>query len=496
MSGSITVPGYSDSNRLPGIYFALDATKANTASVTRRILIVGQMLDAAPAAAGVATISGGPTDAIGKYGAGSQCARMVDRYRGIDTTGEVWVLALSDDAAAVAATGSFAITGPASSAGTLCLYVGDQLVATGVSAGDTASAIAANVVAAASAIPSLPVSLAVDGTTNTKINVTALNKGLAGNDIQLGVNLLGTAGGQSLPGGMAVTITAMTGGTQNPTTLATALATMGDRVYDLVLHPYTDTASLGAFKQLFDNLTGRWSPGQQLYGHAITAYRSTYGAATTFGLAQNDPHATIMPISDSPSSPMDWAAEIGAQVAISMRGNPATPITGLALTVMPPSDAGRFIADQRNSLLHDGLSTFTVDDSGTVTIERLITTYQTNAAGVPDNSYLDIETLLTAEICLQDMRIFLASQFAACILVADGTKIPAGAKATTAQLVGKACIARYRVQAANLWVQNPDIFAANVVATNAGNGVVKLVLPFNWANQLRAIAGDVQFIKS
>ncbi|GBQ84093.1 bacteriophage tail sheath protein [Gluconacetobacter johannae DSM 13595] len=496
MSGSITVPGYSDSNRLPGVYFALDATKANTASVTRRILIVGQMLAAAPAAAGVATISAGPTDAIGKYGAGSHCARMVARYRGIDTTGEVWVLPLSDDAAAAAAAGSFAITGPASASGTLCLYVGDQLIATGVSAGDTASAIAANVVAAATATPSLPVSLAVDGTTNTKINVTALNKGLAGNDIQLGLNLLGTPGGQSLPGGMAVTITAMAGGTQNPTTLATALATMGDRVYDLVLHPYTDTASLDAFKQLFDNLTGRWSATQQLYGHAITAYRGTYGAATTFGLAQNDPHATIMPISDSPSSPMDWAAEIGAQAAISMRGNPATPITGLALTVMPPSDAGRFIADQRNSLLHDGLSTFTVDDSGTVMIERLITTYQTNAAGVPDNSYLDIETLLTAEICLQDMRIFLASQFAACILVADGTKIPAGVRATTAQLIGKACAARYRVQAANLWVQNPDIFAASVVATNAGSGLVTLLLPYNWANQLRCIAGDVQFIKS
>ncbi len=496
MSGSITIPGYSPSNRLPGVYFALDATKANTASVTRRILIVGQMLAPAPAAAGVATISAGPADAIAKYGAGSQCARMVARYRGIDTTGEVWVLPLSDDPAAAAAAGAFAIAGTASASGTLCLYVGDQLIATGVTVGDTASAIAANVVAAAAAVPTLPVTLAVDAATNTKINVTARNKGLAGNDILLGANLLGTAGGQALPAGVTVAITAMTGGTQNPAALATALASLGDRVYDLVLHPYTDTASLSAFKQLFDFLTGRWAPTQQLYGHAITAYRGTYGAATTFGLAQNDPHATIMPISDSPSSPMDWAAEIGAQVALSMRGNPATPITGLALTVMPPSDAGRFIADQRNSLLFDGMSTFTVDDSGTVMIERLITTYQTNTAGVPDNSYLDIETLLTAEICLQDMRIFLSSQFTGCILVADGTKIPAGAKATTARLIGKACAARYRVQAQNLWVQNPDIFAANVVATNAGNGLVTLLLPYNWANQLRCIGGDVQFIKS
>ncbi|GBQ52251.1 phage tail sheath subtilisin-like domain-containing protein [Komagataeibacter sucrofermentans] len=495
MSGSITVPGYPTNNRVPGFYFALDNSRANTASYGRRVLIVAQTTTGA-ALAGTARLSAGVTDAQGLYGTGSQAAIMVQNYFSVDPLGEVWVLPLADDAASVAARGTVTITGPASASGTLCLYVGDQLIPTLVTAGDTAATIAENVVTAAQAVTGLPVTLAVDATTAGQINVTALNKGLCGNDILLGVNLLGTAGGQSLPTGVAVTLGQMTGGTQNPTTLATALAGLGDRVYDLFLHPYTDTATLDVFKQVFNNTDGRWAPMEQLYGHGITAYRGTYGEATAFGLTQNDPHTTIMAISDSPSSPMVWAAQIGAQVAASIRINPALPVTGVALTVMPPTDAGRFTLPQRNSLLWDGMSTFTVDDSGTVNIERLLTTYQENAEGVPDNSYLDIETLMTAMICLQDMRIFLALMFGGFILVADGTKIPAGAKATTAQLIGKACAARYRWQCTQFWAQNADTFADQLQAQNQGGGQVFLLMPYDFANQLWVIAGNCQFVKS
>ncbi|AQS88270.1 bacteriophage tail sheath protein [Neoasaia chiangmaiensis NBRC 101099] len=496
MSGTITVPGYNAANRVPGFYFALDNSKANTASAARRVLIVGQQLAGASAVAGVATLSNGPSDAIAKYGAGSQCARMVARYRKLDSFGEVWVLPLADDPSAVGATGSFTISGTASASGTLPLYVGDQLISTLVTAGDTAATIAANVVAAAAGVTNMPVSIAIDGAQSAKIDVTALNKGMSGNDIALGVALLGTPGGQSVPAGVSVTIGAMSGGTTNPTNVASVLSTLGNRVYDLFIHPYTDAGSLSALKSLFDNDTGRWSPMQQLYGHGITAYRGTYGQATAFGLTQNDPHQTIMPISDSPNAPMDWAAEIGAQVAVSMRNNPALPISGIPLTVMAPSDAGRLTFDQRSSLLYDGMSTHTVADDGTVYIERLLTTYQQNAEGQPDNSYLDIETLLQAEVCLQDMSSFLAQQVGGSILVADGTKIPAGVKATTAQLIGKLCASRYRWQASQLWVQNADTFAANIVAQNIGGGVVKLLMPYDFANQLWVIAGNAQFVKS
>lgn len=493
MTSSISVPGYSDSNRVPGFYFALDGSKANTASTTRRVLIIGQQLSRSTAQSGVAALSGGQSDAISKYGAGSQLARMVTAYRQIDTSGEVWCLPLADPASGKPASGTITLAGTATASGTLPLYVEDALVQVSVTSGDTAATVAANAVVTLSAIADLPVTAKVAGST---ITLTAKNSGATGNDITLGVALLGQMGAQSIPTGLTVTTANLSGGSGTPDTLATILAGLGNRVYDLFIHPYTDTGSLTAFKALFDNMTGRWSPMEQLYGHGIAAIRGTYGQVTAAGLTLNDPHTTIMPISDSPSSPLVWAAQIGAWVAVTMRDNPALPVTGMALTVLPPTDAGRFGRDEQNSLLYDGLSTHTVDDSGTVLIQRLITTYQTNTSGLPDDSYLGIETLMTASICLPDMRSYLAMQVGGYILLDDAAKIPAGAKATTAKLIGKLCVARYRYQATQLWVQNEDAFATNIVCQNAGNGVVKILMPYDFANQLWIIAGNAQFVKS
>ncbi|OUJ03198.1 phage tail sheath subtilisin-like domain-containing protein [Acetobacter cibinongensis] len=490
MSSAISIPGYSDTNRVPGFYLALDNSVANSATANRRILLVGQMLSGGAATAGVAEISSGPTDALSRYGAGSQCARMVAAYRKLDSAGEVWVLPLADAMGANKATGTITVTGPATASGVLSLYVSDTLISVPVEAGDSASTVATNAVSAARGAVNMPVALSAS---NGVLTATALNAGLAGNDILLAVNMLGIAGGQVLPAGLSVTVTAMSGGALNPD-VSSPLSGLGERIYDLYSHPYTDTGSLTAFRQKFDNLSGNWSPMRQLYGHHITAIRGSYGTVTAFGLSQNDPHGTVMPIADSPSCPLVWAAQLAAVAAVSMRDNPALPIKGLSLTVLPPSDAGRFTFDERNSLLYDGLSTFTVDDSGTVLTERLITTYQKNASGVPDDSYLDLERLLTAQIAMQDMRTYLASRFSRFILVADGTRIPAGARATTAQLVGKAAAARYRWQATQFWVQNPDTFAANIVAQNSGNGAVKLLMPFQFAEQLWIIAGNVQFL--
>ncbi|GBQ69655.1 bacteriophage tail sheath protein [Ameyamaea chiangmaiensis NBRC 103196] len=486
---SISISGYSDTNRVPGFYFALDNSKANTASAARRVLVVGQMVSGTGTAL-KAEISAGAADAIAKYGDGSQCAILVQEYVATDGQGELWVLPLADDAAAVAATGSFVITGPASASGTLALYVDGQLIAVPVETGDAAATIASNVVAAAASVVNVPMTLT---STDATVTATAKNKGLAGNDLLLGINLLGTAGGQSLPAGVSVAVTQPTGGTQNPTTLASGLDALGERVYDLVAHGYSDAASLSALKAW---TADRWDAMDQFYGVGVTAYRGTYGQTTAFGLTQNDPHHVVMGISSSPSSPVRWAAQIAAQAAITMRSNPATPITGLALSVMAPVEADRFILSERNTLLHDGIGTFTVDDSNVVSIERLVTTYQTNGAGVADDSYLDVETLLTAQVCLQDLRSYLATTFTGYILVADGSKIGAGMKGTTAAIIGQSCVSRYRVQCTNLWCQNPDTFAANIVAENVGGGVVKLLLPYDFANQLWVIAGSAQFVKS
>ena len=493
MSASISIPNYNNSNRVPGYYFAVDPSKANTGTVNRRVLIVAQMV-AGTATPGQAGISAGPADAQAKYGPASQAAHAVARYRGIDNVGELWVLPLADDPAAQKATSTLAFNGPATASGTLSLYVGDRLVPVPVNAGDSAVTVASNFGSLINGDPTFSVAASINLVTGV-ITLTAVNAGLVGNDLRLGLNVLGTAGGQATPAGVGVAITQPTGGTTNPTALASALAELGDTTFDLIFHAYNDTGSLNAFQNFESDVSGRWEPTNQLFGHVITAMRGTFGAVTAFGVTRNDQHASIMPISDSPSSPLAWAAEIAAQAAITLRNNPAIPLADVALTVMPPSIAGRFIFNQRESLLYDGLSTHRVDDSNTVILERVVTTYQKNALGVADNSYLDIETLLTIQVVIQDFKAFLATQCSRKILVADGTKIPGGSPAITAQIVGAMCGSRYRVQAGNFWVQDVDGFIADLQATNAGNGVVELLLPPRIGNQLRIVAASVQFTK-
>ncbi|MGH6990690.1 MAG: hypothetical protein ACREE3_12405, partial [Stellaceae bacterium] len=96
MSGTINIPGYPASNRVPGVYAVVDASKANTGVANQVTLIIGQMLPSGTATAGTAVISAGVGDAQASFGLGSQLAIEIERYRALDNFGTVWCLPLSD----------------------------------------------------------------------------------------------------------------------------------------------------------------------------------------------------------------------------------------------------------------------------------------------------------------------------------------------------------------------------------------------------------------
>ena len=88
--------------REPLFYAEVDASRANSASETLRVLLIGQKLAAGVAVANVPVISQGVADARLQAGSGSMLALMTAAYRANDPFGEVWYLPLSDDGAAVA----------------------------------------------------------------------------------------------------------------------------------------------------------------------------------------------------------------------------------------------------------------------------------------------------------------------------------------------------------------------------------------------------------
>ena len=125
--------------------------------------------------------------------------------------------------------------------------------------------------------------------------------------------------------------------------------------------------------------------------------------------------------------------------------------------------------------------------------ENIITTYIENVAGQLDNSYLEAERMGGLTLLIRDARSLILSQFPRKKLVIDGTRIPPGSNMVTSQTVLAAMVARYRQQCLIGNAQDPDGFARAAQGMNAGNGVVKLLLPFRLPNQLRLTAMLVQF---
>lgn len=481
--------------RVPLFYAELDNSKANTGATTQRALIIGQMTATGTGVANTPQISQGATEARTVGGQGSMLALMTAAYRAADPFGEVWYLPLADDAAAVAATGSVAFTAAATATGTLNLYIAGQRVTMAVTSTQTTAQLATALAAAINAVGDLPVTATAS---TTIVTLTAKNKGLAGNDIDIRVNYRGAAGGETTPAGLTMTITAMSAGATNPV-LTTGLANLLDQPFDFIVMPYTDSTSLDAIKSFLSSTTGRWSWSKQIYGHAFAAYRGTLGSLTTFGTGRNDEHVSVMGFNDSPSPAWIWAADLAGTSASALRADPARPLQTLALsTVLAPPLASRFALTDRNTLLWDGISTFTVAQDGTVAIENLITTYQLNSFGAPDNSYLEVETLFTLAFVLRQLQSVVTSKYSRMKLAADGTRFAPGSAIVTPGIIKADLIAQYQTLEYNGFVQKSQQFAQGlIVQQNSTNpNRVDVLYPAVLIDQLRIFALLMQFTLS
>lgn len=480
--------------RVPLFYAEVDNSQANSGAQTQRTLIIGQITSAGNAVPGLPVLGTGKADAKAKGGPGSMLALMVAAYVDSDSFGEVWFLPMADAAGAVAATGSVKFSGTPTDTGVVSLYVGGQLVSLTVTSSQAPATIAAALVTLINASIDLPVTAAV-GTDTATVALTAKNAGTGGNEVDLRLNYLGSAGGEVVPAGLSVTVTAMAGGATNPT-LTTALATLGDQTYDFIVSPYTDTASLNALKSLLNDKTGRWSYASQLYGHVFAAQRGTVSVLATAGLARNNQHESIMGFNDSPSPAWIWAADLAGAAAVALRADPGRPLQTITLsTVLAPPLASRFQLSERNTLLWDGISTFTVASDGTVAIENLITTYQKNSFGAADDSYLEVETLFLLMYVLRQQRSLVTSKYARVKLASDGTRFAPGSAIVTPAIIKADLIAQFREMEYDGYVQDADAFAkALIVERNSkSKNRIDVLWPGTLINQLRVFALLAQF---
>lgn len=392
MAENVSFNEIPDNIRVPGIYIEIDPSKAagGGAVMERRLLLVGQRLAGGTVAALTATRLGSQAgdQAAQAFGQGSMLHGMAAAARAANDYVDIWAIALDDDVAGVAATGTVTLSGVPTATGTLALYIGGNQVRIAVVAAEAVATLATRLADAINADASLPV------TASAALGVVTLTsrwKGETGNDLDVRLNYYG----EQTPAGLTVVIAALAGGTANPDVQPVLDAIAGQQYYSIVC-PYLDGANLTALET---EMASRFGPMDVLTGHVFNAKVGNHAALTTWGDGRNSPHVSTLGLYDVPTAP--WVvASVWATVAeFSGANDPARPFRSLALPgVLPPPEASRFTRAERNLALYDGISTFTVDQGGQVLIETIITNYQVNSFGLPDIALLRLETKWTADL--------------------------------------------------------------------------------------------------
>lgn len=474
--------------RTPGQFIEFDNSRAmrGLPVLMHKVLVIGQRLASGAVAAEIPTRVLSVADAERDFGRGSQLAAMLTAFIGANRWADITAIAVDDDGAGVAATGKITVSGPASAAGTLALYVAGKRVAIAVASAATAANIATHLAAAINADTTLPVTAVA---ADAGVTLTARHKGTIGNDIDLRANY---AQGDLYPAGVGLAFTAMASGAGNPS-LADALAALGDVHYATFVLPFRDPTNLDLVET---ELEDRWGPMQQREAVAYVGVPGSFSDMTTAGEAHNSQLLVMMGAGKSPSPAYLWAAVAAALDAGEV--DPARPRQTLQMTgLLAPPVQDRMTQAERNLLLYSGVSTYVVDAGDDVRIERLVTTYRESANGTPDESYLDVETVRTLGYMRAAFRNRIALAFPRHKLADDGTNFAPGQAIATPKLVKVELlhVARELERAGVL--ENFEQFKAQLIVERDASDPnrVNALLPPDTVNQLRVFAGAVQFIK-
>lgn len=469
----------------PGIYTEFDNSRAVQGLLAQphHMLVIGQRLTAGTVAENIPTVITSKNQGIEAFGRGSMLAAMISAIKSVNPYVKLTAIAVDDEVAGVAATGTITVTATSAKAGTIPLMIAGELVPVGVAANDAQNTIATAIAAAINAKSDLPVT--ASAATNV-VTVTARHKGEVGNQIRMAIGYYG----EQMPSGVTAVLVQPSAGTTNPP-LAQVIAVMGDVQYNSIVNPYTDASNLSALET---ELAARFGAQQQREGVAFQAACVAHGSLLTLGNARNSPHSVILGAGLSPTPPYIWASVLAAVDA--GEPDPARPRQTLALPgCLPPAIADVFDRAERELLLADGIATYSVV-AGVASIERLVTTYQVNGLNIPDPSYRDIETMRTLSYLRFSLNALIGLKYPRHKLASDGTVVSPGQAIVTPRIIRSTILGWFRqLEGAGL-VEGFEQFKRElIVERNASDpNRVDAQLPPDLVNQFRTFAGQIQFL--
>ncbi|EEE2001881.1 phage tail protein [Salmonella enterica subsp. enterica serovar Kotte] len=492
-----------DNIRTPLAYIEINnhAGASGLADASQNVLMLGYADTGTPAITTPQQIySAGHAEQL--FGRASMLAGMSAAFFAANKTSPLYCQALPYSTETMqSATGFLKFTGTATGAGSLSLMLAGVHIVVPVAAGDTAETIALNVRDAINKkqAPILASGFntgVIDAGTDNEISeyqvVLSPNNvpGLLGNDFDIRLNYYA---GESTPAGIRCVIRPMSGGLGVPD-MAAAIGLLGGVWFGRIVNPFTDPASLNL---LAAELLDRWGPLRMNDGIGFMAYRGNIGATAAFGQLRNEFLFSTISTGISPQPTYIWAAVNCAVATYYLASDPARPLQTLVLTgILPPAEPDRWLMTERNALLYDGISTFTVSDSGVVQIERQITMYQKDAYGTADATYLDVNTIATLSYIRYATRTRIQQRFPRHKLADDGTRFAPGQPVVTPSAIRAELLALFtEFETAGLVEGFDDYKTALIVERDTQNrSRVNVYSDQDVVNQFRLYAQAINYI--
>lgn len=279
-----------------------------------------------------------------------------------------------------------------------------------------------------------------------------------------------------------------------------ALAALGDTQYHHIICSLNDDTTI---RDLGEFLEARYQALQQIPGLAYLPKKGTHAELVTFGDTSNCPLISFIGIDklgDSANEALTDAEVVAAwsgQIATSLANDPCRPLQTLKMSGVYSIAPSEFDWAERNLLLHSGVGTYTVTASKEVRVERPVTAYTENGAGIADNSYLDIMTPATAMYFRQKQRSRILSKYARHKVAKDGTKFAPGQVIVTPSMFKTELLALYRELEYAGIVQDFDGYKKSLIVELDQTNKQRINYQDSpqFVNGLIIVAGKIQFRK-
>lgn len=477
---------------VPGSYIEFDNSLANTASLGFKTLLIAPRLSSGLQAANEIHRITGKDQAQENLGRGSVGSLMVAAALDASKLIDIHVLAVDENPAGTASTGTCIVNGSATKAGLLAIILGGQEVQVPVASGQVSTAICSAIALAVSNKSDWPITAVVNGSNSSQLDFSFRHKGEFGNDAQIQIEWLGEH--PTSPTFSGDGVVSLSGGLGNPD-LSPVLAAMGDEWYQVIINPFNDDSNMTEIESELEN---RFDAMSQLGGFSVSGFRGSHGASTTYASNRNSFTSCIFGTNEAQSLPFVAAATVGALASQELEKDPARPLQTLEVDGFIPAPRNkRWNAQERNILLREGVSTYTVGDDGRPRIESLVTAYTQNSGGFDDNSYRYVNILATLQRIRWEQRKMIASKFPRSKLAEDTDldKFGEGQEIMTPARFKAEMLVLYRFFVEQGWAQDienyKNTFHAEINASNKSR--------LDYSDQptlvggMRIVAGKMQF---